>query len=350
MIHLSISERSAEALSLTMIRLSSALDRQAHFSTLYFAYPARNELMNALTEEIDSKIPQAVERALGVKALSSERIKLGIINRVYRVETGGGRFVVKVFRSRNWPEEGKLQWVEKQLATLGILHPTIVFFSSDSSIFPNGFMITEHVEGKDAWQAMNDGSLTTERFCEELGHILRRVHSIRVKAFGHLCEGQGVHSDFVEQRLQRTMKDVDQLAAHDEDLYDIVRSRVRLHLSPFEHSYHPVLTHGDTNPHNCILTDSGQLALVDWDNAASSIWLRDYAHLTYRLVEENAGEAFFNAYGATDLDRKSIRRIEHTFHMIWDYNSLSDPELRRDPEAYAARKERLLRLLKNDFA
>jgi len=320
--------------------------------------------MTRLTEEIDSKIPQAVERALGVKVLSTERIKLGIINRVYRVETDGGRFVVKVFRSRNWPEEGKLQWVEKQLATLEILYPKIVFFSLDPSIFPNGFTITEHIEGRDAWAAIDDGSLTKERFCEELGHILRAVHSIRVKAFGHLCDGHGVYSDFVEQRLQRTPKDVDQLAGpdgRDEDLYDIVRSQARQRLLPFEHSYRPVLTHGDTNPHNCILTESGQLALVDWDNAASSIWLRDYAHLTYRLFkslqeevadesEENAREAFFKAYGAPNLDRKSIRRIEHTFHMIWDYNSLFDPELRSDPKAYGERKERLLRLLKNDFA
>jgi len=72
--------------------------------------------MTQLTEEIDARVPQAVESALGVKVLSAEWIKLGIINRVYRVETDGGRFVVKVFRSRMWPEEGKLEWLEKQLA------------------------------------------------------------------------------------------------------------------------------------------------------------------------------------------------------------------------------------------
>jgi aminoglycoside phosphotransferase (APT) family kinase protein len=310
---------------------------------------------------VDSKIPRAVECALGVKVLSTEWIKLGIVNRVYRVETDGGRFVVKVFRSSRWPEEGKLQWIEKQLAALNILHPRAVFFSSDPAIFPNGFTITEHVDGRDAWEAIDNGSLKTERYCEESGRILRGIHSIRVKAFGHLCDGQGVYSNFIEQRLQRTPKDVDQLAGSDEDLYDLVRSRVRQRLLPFEHLYRPVLTHGDPNPHNCIVTESGELALVDWDNAASSIWMRDYAQLTYRLLkslpeevpdrkDENAREAFFKAYGATDLDRDTIRRIEHTFHIIWDYNSLSDPELRSDPDALAETKERLLRLLKNDLA
>ncbi|HYV12488.1 MAG TPA: aminoglycoside phosphotransferase family protein [Pyrinomonadaceae bacterium] len=302
--------------------------------------------MTQLTEEIDARVPEAVESALGVKVLSAEWIKLGIINRVYRVETGGGRFVVKVFRSRMWPEESKLEWIEKQLAGLGILHPRTIFSSRDASVFPNGFAIAEHIEGKDAWEAIDDGSLTTERFSEELGRILRGVHSVRVRAYGHLCNGEGVYTDFIEQRLAKTTKDVDQIATRDDDLYDVVRERTRQRLLPFKHLYRPVLTHGDPNPHNCILTESGQLALVDWDNAACSIWLRDYAHLTYRLLTDESGrEAFFNGYGATDLDRETIQRIERTFHLIWDYNSLSDPELRSDSEEFSKTKERLLRLL-----
>lgn len=303
--------------------------------------------MTQLTEEIDASVPEAVERVLGVKVLSTERIKLGIINRVYRVETDGGCFVVKVFRSRMWPEEGKLEWIEKQLAGLGILHPRTIFSTRDASVFPNGFTIVEHIEGRDAWKAIDDLSLTTEWFSEELGRILRSLHSVRVKAYGHLCNGEGVYDDFVEQRLAKTTKDVDQIAARDDDLHDVVRSRTRERLLPFKHLYRPVLTHGDPNPHNCILTESGQLVLVDWDNASSSIWLRDYAHLTYRLLEtdERGREAFFNGYGATDLDRETIERIERTFHLIWDYNSLSDPELRSDSEEFRKTKARLLRLL-----
>ena len=302
--------------------------------------------MTQLTEEIDASVPEAVECALGLKVLSTQWIKRGIINRVYRVETDGGRFVVKVFRSRMWPEEGKLEWIEKQLAGLDILYPRTIFSSRDSSVFPSGFMIAEHIEGRDAWGAIDDGSLTTERFIEELGRILRGVHSVRVKAFGHLCDGQGVYLDFIEQRLEKTAKDVDQIARRDDDLYDVVRDRTRQRLLPFRDLYRPVLTHGDPNPHNCILTESGQLALVDWDNAASSIWLRDYAHLTYRLLTDESGrEAFFNGYGATDLDRETIQRIERTFHLIWDYNSLSDPELRSDSEEFRKTKERLLRVL-----
>ncbi|HJT26728.1 MAG TPA: aminoglycoside phosphotransferase family protein [Pyrinomonadaceae bacterium] len=301
--------------------------------------------MTQLTEEIDALVPEAVECALSVKVLSAEWIKLGIINRVYRVETGGGRFVVKVFRSRMWPEEGKLEWIEKQLAGLDILYPRTIFSSRDASVFPNGFTIAEHIEGRDAWKAIDDGSLTTERFSEELGRILRGVHSVRVKAYGHLCNGQGVYADFVEQRLAKTTKDVDQIAARDDDLHDVVRNRTRQRLLPFKDLYRPVLTHGDTNPHNCILTDSGQLALVDWDNAASSIWLRDYAHFTYQLLnetDESGREAFFNGYGARDLDRETIERIERTFHLIWDYNSLSGVT---DPEEFGKTKERILRLL-----
>ena len=312
--------------------------------------------MTQLSEEVNSNISQAVECVLGVKVLSAEQIKLGIVNRVYRVETDGGRFVVKVFRSRTWPEKGKLQWIEKELLKLRILHPRIVFFSRDAAVFPNGLMITEHIEGRDAWEAIDDGTLTTERFCEELARILSRVHSVRVKAFGHLCNGQGVYENFIEQRLARTPKDVDQLAGRDDDLYERVRHQVRQRLLPFEHLFRPVLTHGDPNPHNCILTESGQLALVDWDNAASSVWLRDYAQVTYRLLtalhedppdkkDESAREAFFNGYGATDLDRETIRQIERTFHLIWDYNSLSNDDLRSDPETYSKTKERLLRLL-----
>jgi len=310
-------------------------------------------------EEVEPSILRAVEITLGAKALCASRIGRGTVNKSYKVETARGSVIVKVFRSGGWPEAGKLEWLGRQLKKYDIPHPRAIFYGVDADAFPNGLLITEHVEGEDAGEAIGGGRMTPEGFCEKLGSLLRRVHAVRVGAYGYLRGGAGVSPDFIGRRLEQTRDDVDQIGSacvRDGNLYETVKSGVRRLLSSYERSYRPVLTHGDPHVENCILQRDGRLVLTDWDNAASSIWLRDYAHLTYwglRSAQTGAvGErgqsargAFLKGYGAAGIDAEAICRIETAFHLIWAYNSLSDCEMQGDDDAAVEAGEVLSSLL-----
>jgi hypothetical protein len=68
------------------------------------------------TWERNSLIKRAVESVLNTAIVGSARMTGGEVNDTYKIETEteDRAFVVKVF-NRDWPEEGKLPWIERHL-------------------------------------------------------------------------------------------------------------------------------------------------------------------------------------------------------------------------------------------
>lgn len=283
--------------------------------------------------DIEAQIPAAVQSVLGGPVERFCNINKGITNDVFKVVTARQVLLLKVFRIEDWPEDGKLQWVERQLAARHIAHTRILHYTRDKTLFPHGFMISEWVAGRGGECLLQDGPGASEEFYEKMGTLLKSIHDIKARAYGYLNEGAGTHPDFVAQRLEVGCADVDQLRRADADLYQRVRTKVVALLTPLAHRFSPVLTHGDPHPRNCLWSE-GQLMLVDWDNAAASVWIRDYAHLTYlRLClspqpasieqREQLRACFFKGYGATDFTQVEIAQVEDALHVLWAYNSLS---------------------------
>ena len=91
-------------------------------------------------KSIDRRVKPAVEKVLGLRVLSVSKVKSGEVNHVYKVETNKRTVLVRVFRYETWPEDGKLQWTEKQFVKYHIPHAKLLFYSRNSRWFPNGFM------------------------------------------------------------------------------------------------------------------------------------------------------------------------------------------------------------------
>jgi Ser/Thr protein kinase RdoA (MazF antagonist) len=284
----------------------------------------------------EAQINKAVEAALRTKVTRHSRIARGITNLVYKVETRDGVVVLKLFRNKDWPEGGKLEWTEHRLSEENIPHARMLYLSRGDAIFPDGYAIYEYIEGEEPEILIREGRLTIEEFCERLGALLRRIHQIKFQRYGYINRGDGTNRDFIGRRLEDGRDDVDTLRrfeSEDQMLYLRARARVEESLKPLGHYYAPVLTHGDPNPKNCIWMKDGQLVLVDWDNAASSLWIRDYAHLTYlclkRASPETAGEymskvrdSFFRGYGEIDFSSADLALMERAWHIIWAHNAL----------------------------
>lgn len=309
-----------------------------------------------------ASVAAAVAEATGLAARSVARIPVGEVNRVYKVETTGGVFVVKVFKYPTWPEDGKLQWVERRLVEHGVAHPRLIHYTRDARLFPHGFAAFEYVEGRNCWEAFSAGALPAAVYCRLAGEALRGVHAIRVGLYGYLGgDGAGTDDDYVECKLTYDVDDrLREIGAEvHARLYPPIAAEVERLLRPLEEKFTPRLIHGDAFPRNALLGGEGKLILTDWDEAASGIWPEDLARLSYwfaypnptrggsGLTSEEVIDFFLRGYGETEYRREELARIVRALHLVYSADLLSYHHQTNNTESYARTLNVLEELLEN---
>jgi Ser/Thr protein kinase RdoA (MazF antagonist) len=307
----------------------------------------------------EAAVRTASSSILGAEVRAISRLPFGNVNEVFKVETDGRAYVVKVFRDAGWPETGKLPWVESQLTRRGVPHARMIHYTRDASSFPHGFSVCEFVEGENCKGLMREGRLTPEAFCELAGSFLRRVHSISVPRFGYVGEGQGMCEDFAGWLLACEVFDNLRKIDDGSSLFETLRPRFEREVEPvlrrFEKRFAPVLVHVDCTPKNGMLDSEGRLVFVDWDEAVAGVPFMDYASLTYwysyifkdgdeRDVSEFK-DAFFRGYGAIDFDREELREIEWALHTTQAAGALSYLYTIGDAREFKRTREVLLHML-----
>lgn len=90
-------------------------------------------------------VERAIAEVLSTLVLKLQRIELGIVNHVYKTETTQGNFIIRIFNYTTWPEDGLLEWIEKQLAKKHIPHAKLIYYTRSKKFFPHGFMISKFV-------------------------------------------------------------------------------------------------------------------------------------------------------------------------------------------------------------
>ena len=68
-------------------------------------------------------------------------------NSVYSFESGGEGYIFKLFRSKYWPENDKLQFVNQTLQQYGIPCAELIVFTRDDPAYPNGYLIERKLDG-----------------------------------------------------------------------------------------------------------------------------------------------------------------------------------------------------------
>lgn len=309
---------------------------------------------------IRADVERAAASVLGAPARVAERLTHGDINHVYKVSAAAGAFVLKVFSHGDWPEEGKLPWVESRLAAHAVARARMLYYTRGGEFFPHGFSLSEYVAGANAKQAVRDGLLSPFDYLEAAGAYLRRVHEIGAPRFGHLGDGRGTEDDYVGWLVGWELKDrLDELRGAPglgAGLYARAAGRVEETLRRFERRLRPVLVHADATPKNALLTGAG-LLLVDWDEAHAAPWLEDYTNLSYwysyilhrgGLEVRDKAEvraAFFRGYGAPEFDDDELDALESALHAVQAAGVLSFYFQRGNAEGFGRARELLFRLL-----
>jgi Ser/Thr protein kinase RdoA (MazF antagonist) len=312
------------------------------------------------SQEIDTHIQTTVQEILNSQVISSAKINQGEVNHVYKITTEGAVVIARIFRRPHWPENGKLPWIEEQLSRHNIPHAKTIYYSRESTYFPYGLMISEYIEGKNGIDAIYEGTISFEKFHEQLAQLLKKIHKIEIKKFGQVTQGEGQYDDYIEYRVSKLPSRLNQIS-DDKDFDHTTTQRVeeviRKNLQPLQNKLKPVLVHGDPTPDNTIYSSNGQIILIDWDGALSDIWVWDHAWMTYwgshlskfGDIEERRQkmrESFIKGYGENDFTADELKRIEKTLHILQAIDLL--PYYYQDnknPEAYNKTKNKLQKLL-----
>ena len=313
-------------------------------------------------EATEEDLKAAAESVLCARVRVSGRLDFGNVNGVHRVEAGGRAYALKVFTYGGWPEPGKLPWVESSLARAGVPRARLVHHTREAAHFPHGFSLSEFVGGENCKAAVRRGSLTPAAYFGLAGALLKKVHAITLPRYGYVGEGEGMYEEFTDWLLGCDVKDnlgwVDDGTRPVETLLPLIERKVGPTLRRYESRFKPSLVHADCNPKNGLLTESGGLVLVDWDEAIAGLWLWDYAGLTYwyshmRKDGGPAGEAgldearasFFRAYGEPEFDGAELRELERAMHTAMAAGEMSYLYKVGDAHGYARSRSLLFSLL-----
>lgn len=232
--------------------------------------------------ELLTKISTKVEEILNVKIDSIKKLEHVTNNSVYKIITGKKEYIFKVYKQKSWPEDGKLTFVHNRLAENNIHCAKIIVFSRNDDYFINGFLIEECLAGISAEKqefSLSEGASFYKKFAE----LVSKVHRIPIENYGYIGSGKACSETFTEFIEDSFNDHTGNLMSSNyftvEKLLDI--KKILIEMLAVGNDIPAVLCHGDLSQKNVIINESGELTLIDWDDAMSLSWVADIARLTF---------------------------------------------------------------------
>jgi Ser/Thr protein kinase RdoA (MazF antagonist) len=203
---------------------------------------------------------------------------------VYRVESGGRSFVLKVTRA----SEPLAGWLRKlhiqEVAAQAGLAPAVVHADEQHRAFVSAFVVDR------SFTALYGNPQTREAALGKLGAMLRRVHALQLPPLGDATSPRDL--------LARLWSGLDGAFALPEFVSETV-AHVLAQEPPAERTL--VLSHNDVNLTNLIY-DGEQLLLLDWDAAGPNNATYDLAAAAVFLrMDKSTCRSLFSAYEGTPI-------------------------------------------------
>jgi Ser/Thr protein kinase RdoA (MazF antagonist) len=291
------------------------------------------EILLPYSPLIDRAVSKAVNASLNIEVVSIEKMQHGEVNFVYKVVTTDGIVVLRIFRKKFWPTVKRIKIIEELVATLPIPHAKLLFLTDDQTYFPYGFMINEYIHGQNGQDVIDAGTLSFPEFYKKLFKELKRIHNTPVDSFGYLFpESDATYTDarsFLVDNLHDQYQRLKGIEGFDEAFYTQILATLESLLRPLNEKISPVLVHSDPAPANTILSESGDIVLLDWDNACATSFMRDIAWPTYWAVFENSTEkrdviwkCFLEEYHDTGFTTEELKVLEKIYHISMSFNML----------------------------
>ena len=271
-------------------------------------------------DAITETVQQIIKKYFGCDANEIGKIRNITNNSVYFFTVAGAGFFLKLYRSKDWPEEGKIPFVYQRLSENNIPCAGLIAYSRNDELYPNGYLIERRIQGTAADKVRLDREQEAGLYVHLAG-LVSSVHGIRIRNFGYIGSGIASHhriTDFFEDefdgfngRLKDTVSETQLKKIKEKVLYTM-------------HDYEDlpsVLCHGDLSKKNVMVRDQGEISLIDWDDAIALNWMADVSRLTFWMKQNYSKQeytflrnVFLDHYCA--FDRKTdFDAFESAYHL-----------------------------------
>ncbi len=283
--------------------------------------------MNIETDTMLETVNQIIKSNFDCCAEEIRKFENVTNNFVYSFTVLGTHYILKLYRSTDWPEYGKIQFVNQLLIRNNIPCAELIEYNRNNQIFPNGYLIEREVQGTAADKASFNRAQEVE-FYVKLAELVSSIHNIKIKNFGYIGSGIACYESmmsFFEDEFDRL--DDELKGTVSETLLRKMKEKFLGTMRNFE-DLPSVLCHGDLSKKNIILQDNGKMFLIDWDDAMAFNWMADISRLTFWMKlnynkQENVLfrntflEQYHTAYRKSEFDI-----FESAFHIYSALDSL----------------------------
>ncbi|MCL2079412.1 MAG: aminoglycoside phosphotransferase family protein [Oscillospiraceae bacterium] len=278
----------------------------------------------------DYLIQKTFEEQVGSKIRAIHQFENVQNNSVYKIETDTKPYIFKVYTKRDWPEDGKLPFINQKLNDYKIPHAKMLIFNRDDNSFSNGFLIEECLPGTTADSLCLSKHETMSLF-EKLGNLISKIHGIELSGYGYIGNGNPAIWNTFSEFMYDVFNDnspviIENGFANESELRKI--NKTICNKIKCCDIFPPTLCHGDLSLKN-VIVHSDKITLIDWDDAQSLCWVADIARLTFWMRLEYGEEtaalyktAFLTQY-ETMYDRNIFYEVEDILHVWYGFDYLT---------------------------
>ena len=283
--------------------------------------------MNTKTDTMLETVNQIIQSNFGCCAEEIRKFENVTNNFVYSFTVSDKHYILKLYRSTDWPENGKVQFVNQLLIQNNIPCAELITYRQSDPIYPNGYLIERKIQGiaadKQTFRREQEITLYIQ-----LAKLVSSIHNIKLTNFGYIGNGiacyESMTSFFEDEfdRLENGLKDTiseTQLSKMKEKFFITMRD--------FE-DLPSVLCHSDLSKKNIIIQENGKILLIDWDDAIAFNWMADISRLTfwmklnYNEPDRILFRSIFLKHYQTAYRKSEFVSFESAFHIYSALDSL----------------------------
>ncbi len=239
-------------------------------------------------------------------------------NGVYIVIDGEKEYILKFYKSKNWPEKNKNLYVNSLLEKCNIPFARVIGYDRDNLIFGGGYILEEKLKGKTIdLKTLNLDEGT--KYYTSLAKFIKRVHAIKFERFGWLNNGAPCYSSFANF----LMDDIKSSGGNLVEKGVISKSTLDNICKKIEECFgrqnmQSSLCHGDLSLRNAIW-QGDDLVLIDYDDAIALPCYADVSRLTFDMKEykyyKEFRQAFFDSYFDSESEKEEYEEFEKVYHL-----------------------------------